>query len=248
MQYVRQRIQSLWNAEAGLLLSLFTVGGLLLAFGLLADEVMEGGTAAFDRSIILAFRSVGNSAAPIGPPWVQEMARDITSLGSFAVLGIILFVTVAYLVLTRMGAAAWLVLFAVIGGVLLNSLLKLGFGRPRPDFIVPGVRVFTPSFPSGHAALSAVTYLTLASLLARTTSSRHLRIYVVGVGILLTLLVGVSRIYLGVHYPTDVFAGWCVGSAWALSCWLIMSRLQQAGWIDAPPSVKAELPTERNRT
>ena len=244
MQYARQRIQSLWNAEAGLLLAVFAIGGLLLAFGVLADEVMEGGTAAFDRSIILAFRTVGNSSAPIGPPWVQEMARDITSLGSFAVLGIILFVTVVYLFLTRMGASAWLVLVAVLGGVLLNSLLKLGFGRPRPDFIAPGVRVFTPSFPSGHAALSAVTYLTLASLLARTTS-RHLRIYVVAVGIVLTLLVGVSRIYLGVHYPTDVFAGWCMGSAWALGCWLIMSRLQQAGRIDAPPSVNTELPTVR---
>ena len=244
MEYARQRI-SLRNAEAGLLLSLFAVGALLLAFGLLANEVMEGGTASFDQSIILAFRSVGNSFTPIGPPWVQEMARDITSLGSFAVLGIILFVTVIYLFLTRLGATAWLMLFAVLGGVLLNSLLKIGFGRPRPDFIAPGLRVFTPSFPSGHAALSAVTYLTLASLLARTTSSHTLRIYFIAVGIVLTLVIGASRIYLGVHYPTDVFAGWCVGSAWALGCWLIMSRLQQARRIEGPTLEKIELHTER---
>ena len=125
-------------------------------------------------------------------------------------------------------------LAAVLGGVAMNSLLKVGFARPRPDFVAPAAKVFTASFPSGHAALSAITYLTLAALLPRTTRSRRLRVYFVTIGITLTLLVGVSRVYLGVHYPTDVLAGWCIGSAWALGCWAIMTRLQRRGRVEPP--------------
>jgi undecaprenyl-diphosphatase len=146
----------------------------------------------------------------------------------------VLFVVVGYLLLVGKRAAAWLVLVAVVGGVTLNTLLKLGFNRPRPDLVAPVVRVTTASFPSGHAALSAVAYLTLGALLAQTHVSRHLRIYFMSVGILLALLVGLSRVYLGVHYPTDVLAGWCLGSAWAWACWLVMTRLQQEGRVEAP--------------
>jgi undecaprenyl-diphosphatase len=162
------------------------------------------------------------------------MARDITALGSFAVLGIVLFAVAGYLLLARKRAAGWLVLAVVFGDIAVNSLLKLEFARPRPDFIAPAARVFTASFPSGHATMSAITYLTLAALLARTTASRQLRVYFITIGIMLTLLVGVSRIYLGVHYPTDVLAGWCIGSAWAMGCWAIMIRLQREGRAEPP--------------
>jgi undecaprenyl-diphosphatase len=199
---------------------------------------MEGSTSAFDRYVILAFRA-GDASTSIGPPWVQEMARDITALGSFAVLGIILFAVVGYLLLTGKRAAAWLILTAVLGGVAMNSLLKLGYARPRPDFVAPAARVFTASFPSGHAAMSAITYLTLAALLARTTPSRRLGIYFVIIGVTLTLLVGISRVYLGVHYPTDVLAGWCIGSAWAMGCWAMMTRLQRRGQVEPPDKQRA---------
>ncbi|MEA2974814.1 MAG: undecaprenyl-diphosphatase [Alphaproteobacteria bacterium] len=233
MQHIWQGIGKLWQAETRQLVSVLVVAGLLLIFGLIADEVMEGSTSAFDRYVILAFRA-GDTSTPIGPPWVQEMARDITALGSYAVLGIMLFAIAGYLLLVRKRAAAWLMLAAVLGGIAMNSLLKLGFARPRPDFVAPAARVFTASFPSGHAAISAITYLTLAALLARTTPSRRLGIYFVTVGIALTLLVGISRVYLGVHYPTDVLAGWCIGSAWAMGCWALMTRLQRRGRVEPP--------------
>jgi undecaprenyl-diphosphatase len=223
---LRPRIGGLWRAEFWLLVSVLATGALLLAFGLIADEVVEGGSLAFDRKVILAFRNATDPSVPIGPPWLQEAARDITALGSTTVLGIVLFAVAGYLFLTGKHAPAWMVLVSVLGGAALNSLLKLGFDRPRPDMFAPAVRVFTASFPSGHAALSAITYLTLGVLLARLHPSGPVRIYVMSLAVALTVLVGLSRIYLGVHYPTDVLAGWCVGSAWALGCWAIMTRLR----------------------
>jgi undecaprenyl-diphosphatase len=235
MRSLLKRMTTFWHAETWLLVSVFIVATLLLAFDFLADEVMEGSTAALDRTIILLFRSGSdNFSGPIGPPWVREMARDITSLGSVAVLGIVSFVVVGYLLLTRSRAEALLVLVAVLGGVTINSLLKIQFARPRPDLFVPAAKVFTASFPSGHAALSAITYMTLAALLTRTTVNPRLRYYFVAVAVAITFMIGVSRVYLGVHYPTDVLAGWCIGSAWALICWAIMTRLQHKGRIEPP--------------
>lgn len=235
MRGLLKRMTTFWHAETWLLVSVFLVAALLLMFGFIADEVMEGSTTALDQAIILLFRGGSdNLSGPIGPLWVREMARDITSLGSVAVLGIVSFVVVAYLLLERSRAEALLVLVAVLGGVAINSLLKIQFARPRPDLFVPAAKVFTASFPSGHAALSAITYMTLAALLARTTMDQRLRYYFVAIAVALTFMIGVSRVYLGVHFPTDVLAGWCIGSAWALICWAIMTRLQHKGQIEPP--------------
>jgi undecaprenyl-diphosphatase len=208
------------------------IAALLLAFGLLAEEVIEGETLPFDRKLMLALREAGNPDVPIGPPWLPEAARDITALGSTIVLGIILFAVVGYLLLSRRRAAAWLMLGAVLSGVALNNLLKYSFARPRPDLVLPAVRVFTASFPSGHATMSAIAYLTLGALLARTHSEISIRIYFMTLAGLLTVLVGLSRIYLGVHYPTDVLAGWCIGTAWAMGCWVLMTWLQRRGQVE----------------
>jgi hypothetical protein len=137
---------------------LLAIACLLFVFSLVAQIVLEGKSSAFDRSIILAFRDPGNLSAPIGPAWVQEAARDLTSLGSIIVLVIITAAFTGYLFLARKQAAAWLMLFAVFGGIALSDLLKFAFARPRPNFVAPAARVFTTSFPSGHAALSAITY------------------------------------------------------------------------------------------
>lgn len=234
MKAVRRQFARIRQIETKLLVRVLAVAGLLLVFGLIAEVAMDQVVPAFDRSLILWFRNPANLSDPIGPVWLEEGARDITAMGSFAVLGILLFVVTTFLFLTGRRDAAWVMLVAVIGGVALNSLLKLGFARPRPDLVAPTARIFTPSFPSGHAALSAITYLTIAALLSRTTPSRRLRLYVMGLAIVLTFMVGVSRVYLGVHYPTDVLAGWCIGAAWALICWVAMTRLQQAGQVDPP--------------
>ncbi len=234
MRVFRQLIAKPSQAETRLFASILTIAALLLAFGLLAEEVVEGETLPFDRKLMLGLREAGNPGVPIGPPWLQEAARDISALGSTIVLGIILLAVVGYLLLTRRRAAAWLMLGAVLSGVALNNVLKFSFARPRPDVVAPAVRVFSASFPSGHATMSAITYLTLGALLARTHSEISVRIYFMTLAGLLTVLVGLSRIYLGVHYPTDVLAGWCIGTAWAMDCWVLMTWLQGSGQVEPP--------------
>ena len=146
------------------LLSLSTIACLLFTFGVIAQNVTEGRSFAFDRRILFALRDPINPSAPAGPVWVQETARDLTSLGSIIVLSILTFAVSGYLFLARKSAAAWLMIVAVFGGIALNDLLKLVFARPRPDLVYQAVRVFTSSFPSGHAELSAIAYLTIAAL------------------------------------------------------------------------------------
>jgi undecaprenyl-diphosphatase len=218
--------------EIGLIAGLFVVAALLLGFGLLADEVVEGGTAAFDRAILLAFRTPGDTADPIGPPWLEEAARDITALGSVPFLGFLLIATVLYLLLAGKRHLALLMGASVLGGEAIDTVLKIGFRRPRPELVAHAARVFTASFPSGHAMLSAVTFLTIGALLTRVHADRRVKIYFMTLAVLLTIAIGMSRVYLGVHYPTDVLAGWCLGAAWATLCWITALWLQARGQVE----------------
>jgi undecaprenyl-diphosphatase len=143
---------------------------------------------------------------------------------------------IIYLLMAGQRASAFWIFTAVVGGVLLSNALKLVFERPRPDIVAHAARVFTTSFPSGHATLSAITYLTLGALLAGLHETLRFKIYFLSLAILLTIAVGISRIYLGVHYPTDVLAGWCIGAAWAAFCWSIFNWLQNRGRIEPPSS------------
>jgi undecaprenyl-diphosphatase len=223
--------------KKGALLSISAIACLLFTFGIIAQGVTEGRSFAFDQRIVLALRDPVNPSAPIGPAWVQEGARDLTSLGSIIVLSTLTLAVSGYLFLARKFAAAWLMILAVFGGIALNDLLKLAFARPRPDLVYQTVRVFTSSFPSGHAELSAIAYLTIAALLARTQSSFRIGLYFIALAALLTILIGVSRVYLGVHYPSDVLAGWCIGAAWALGCWVLMTWIQRGGRVGHEPSL-----------
>ncbi|MDN3564628.1 phosphatase PAP2 family protein [Paeniroseomonas aquatica] len=230
----------LGRREVGLLVAFLVVAALLLGFGMLAEEVLEGDTSAFDSAVILALRAAGNPADPIGPPWFEEMGRDVTALGSFVFLGFVLAAVVGYLMLIQKRGAALLMAVAVLGGAMVSTLLKLGFDRPRPD-IVHTARVFTASFPSGHATLSAVTFLTIGALLTRLTIDGRVKVYFMGLAVFLTVMVGLSRLYLGVHYPTDVLAGWCVGSAWAILCWSGALWLQRRGTVEPAGSSDASV-------
>lgn len=220
--------------EIGLLIALLVIAALVLAFGFLAEEVIEGDTTGFDRAVIMALRTAGNPADPIGPPWLEEMGRDVTALGSYAFLSFVLVTVLGYLLLIQKRAVALLMAGAVLSGMLLSTLLKLGFDRPRPDLVPHAARVFTASFPSGHATLSTITFLTLGAILTRVETNRRVKVYFMAIAVFLTIAVGVSRIYLGVHYPTDVLAGWCVGAAWAMLCWRVALWLQQRGQVEKP--------------
>jgi undecaprenyl-diphosphatase len=226
--------------EAVPLLGLLLAAAALWAFVGLADEVREGDTHALDRGILLALRNPADPADPLGPRWLEEVARDVTALGGNAVLTGVTLAVIGFLALARKRGAALLVAASVGGGMALSTLLKLGFARPRPDLVPHAVEVYTASFPSGHAMLSAITYLTLGALLARVQPRWRLRIYILALAVLVTLLVGSSRVYLGVHWPSDVAAGWCVGAAWALACWLAALRLQRTGGIEAPGPAEEE--------
>jgi undecaprenyl-diphosphatase len=216
--------------------ALVLIAGLLFAFGFIAQEVVRGQTLAFDHKVILTLRSSADPSVPIGPAWLPEAARDVTSLGSMVVLGIVTLAVVGYLFLSGKSVFAWLMLIAVVGGIALSDLLKLAFGRARPDVVTPLARVFTTGFPSAHATLSAITYLTIGAILARSQTSLTLSLYFMSLAAFLTVLIGASRIYLGVHYPTDVLAGWCIGAAWALGCWAIMARFRNVDRL-APPGM-----------
>jgi undecaprenyl-diphosphatase len=217
-----------WPVLAAALLIIGAIWG----FVELADEVIEGDTHRLDQMILLMMRNSADLSDPIGPGWVEEIARDFTALGGIAILVMIVLATSAFLMMQqKRGAALWLML-STGSGMLLSTVLKMGFDRTRPDLVPHGSIVYTASFPSGHSLMAAVVYLTIGTLLARVQPRRRLKIYLLTIAILLAVLVGVSRVYLGVHWPTDVLAGWTIGAAWALLFWLITWYLQQTGSVE----------------
>lgn len=204
----------------------------LYAFVKIADEVTEGETGGLDRGILLALRDPANLSDPLGPPWFEEMMRDFTALGSTGVLTLITLLVLVFLLLTQKRHAALLVAVSVAGGTALSQVMKWGFDRPRPDLVPHGMAVYTQSFPSGHAMLSAIVYLTLGALLARTQARVRVKVFLLAAAAGLTVIVGASRIYLGVHWPTDVLGGWVLGAGWAALCWLLMLWLQRKGDVE----------------
>ena len=193
-----------------------------LVFVWIGAEMGAGETRGFDSAILLALRQPGDLATPIGPQWLKLVMIDLTALGGGVVLTLVALVVIGALLVQRKRAEALFVAVALGGGGALGIVLKSGYGRPRPDVVTHLVEVTSLSFPSGHAMNSAVVYLTLATLLARTEPNERVRVYLLVVAISLALLVGVSRVYLGVHWPSDVVAGWCLGAFWATVGWIVL--------------------------
>lgn len=191
-----------------------------------------------EAKILRGFRQPGDLSKGIGPPEVGDMVRDLTALGGVAVLTLVVIFVTGFLALCRRFRALILILTATISGVLFSDAMKSIAGRDRPQIVPHLVEESSLSFPSGHSMMSSVVYLTLGALLAQTMARRREKFYIILVAIFLTGVVGVSRVYLGVHYPTDVVAGWSAGVAWALLFWGIAWWLQRRGELQRP-AVKA---------
>jgi undecaprenyl-diphosphatase len=211
--------------ELGILVLLIAIAGGVLAFATLASDVKEGETYGFDRRFLLAMRRPGD-LAPKGSRAVQEAVRDVSALGGVTILTLVTVIAFGFLILDGKSHMACFAAGSVAGGMVVATLLKDVFQRPRPEIVPHIVYAGNSSFPSGHSMMSALTYLTLAALLARSQEHKRLKAYFLLLAALLTFMVGVSRVYLGVHWPTDVLAGWMAGAIWALLCWLAARWLQ----------------------
>ena len=205
---------------------------LLLVAAWIAGLVTSGDTQHFDERVLRALRRPDDPTLPIGPVWLRFAALDVTALGGATVLGLGVLATTGFLLLQGLRRTALFVLVASVGVWFLNSELKEFFGRPRPSIVPHLSGVLSLSFPSGHAMNSAAVYLTIGALLMRITDRRALKVYSMGVAMLLVFLIGVSRLYLGVHYPTDVLAGWVIGMSWAVLCWLVERWIEHRSGLD----------------
>ena len=197
----------------------------------IAREIREIETRRFDEAVLLALRVPGDTSDPIGSPRVEEMARDLTALGGFTLLTGVTLTACGVAIFAGRSRLAGLGLLSVIAGSLTMKLLKQGFDRPRPGLVEHGTLVTAASFPSGHTMMAALVYLTLGILLARTQAKKRVRVFIIFISVLITLLVGVSRVYLGVHWPTDVFGGWALGGTWAVLFWLVAMKVDPPGKV-----------------
>jgi len=203
-----------------------------VSFLALSRAVVGGRTSNFDRQVLLAMRETDDPTNPVGPQWFEEACRDMTALGGATVLTILCALVIAFFWLAGMRRAAVYVAVAVLGAALLSAGLKRAFERPRPDLVPHGQHVYMSSFPSGHSMLSAAVYLTLGLVASRFVPRRRLKALFLTAAVLVTTAVGASRVYLGVHWPSDVLAGWAVGAAWALLCWCAAAWLQDYGVLE----------------
>ncbi|MGC1271663.1 MAG: phosphatase PAP2 family protein [Croceibacterium sp.] len=210
--------------------------GLLAGFGTLAEDILEGEALDFDHFIITALRQPPDYAVPIGPHWFNNAMTDLTALGGVTVLTLAVVLASAMLVLRKRLRMAAMLVFATSSGAIAGTMLKGLFARPRPDVVRHLVEVNSLSFPSGHAMNSAIVFLTLGAIVSRNYEERSTRLFIMIAAILLTLTIGISRVYLGVHWPSDVLAGWSVGGAWALLMGLVASRMQDEHQIEQPSS------------
>jgi undecaprenyl-diphosphatase len=222
----------LYTQDLLLIAGFSLLAALLWIFVEIAQEIGDAETHALDRALLLALRSDAAGTDPIGPIWVERAALNLSAIGSGAVVTLLVLTVSGYLLLAARPRLALFLVTCSAGSGALVMLLKNVFQRPRPDVVVPILEASGLSFPSGHAVISAALYPTMGVILALAVQPLRLRLYVVSVAIAFALLVGATRVYLGVHYPTDVVAGWSIGFAWALLLGLLARILERRGAID----------------
>lgn len=219
-------ILSLWRYlrrfEARVLVGVMLAAGALWAFLGIAGEMTEGETAGLDRSLMLRLRTPGDLTDPIGSRNIEEAVRDLTALGGTTVIILVTLVGVLAFAFHRKYRHALVLAGAVLLAHLTSDAGKAFYGRPRPELVPHEAYVYSASFPSGHSTLSAAVYLTLAMLVASLEPRRRTKALAYGLAAALVVAVGFSRVYLGVHWPSDVLAGWCLGAAWALAAWIVL--------------------------
>ncbi len=208
--------------EIRTLAGLMSVAAAVWAFLTIGGEVGESDTLPTDRKLLLLLRAPGHPADPIGPHWFEEAMRDVTALGGFTVLTLVTIVGASVLAFYGKTRQAVVFVGTVLAAELSSDLLKLVYNRARPDLVPHGSYVYSHSFPSGHSTLSAATYLTLVSVIATLDPHRHAKAFLFAIAGLVVLSIGFSRVYLGVHWPSDVLAGWALGAAWALAARLVL--------------------------
>lgn len=221
-------LKALTRPESRTLVLIIACSSLLLLFMILAERVMMGGTTSIDQTLLLMMREAGDVDDPLGPGWFEEMARDFTALGGIPILLMLTLIITCYLAMENKARSAWFVVGTAASSLIVSTLLKEVFDRPRPDLVQQATRVYTSSFPSAHAMLSACLYLTFGALLARTETRKRKKTAVMVFAAAVIALVGLSRVYLGVHWPTDVLAGWTAGAMWTLVCWLMFRRFDSS--------------------
>ncbi|MBS0362604.1 MAG: phosphatase PAP2 family protein, partial [Proteobacteria bacterium] len=215
----------LLRTELRLLIYLTAASFFLWVFLHVMGELREGDSFKLDSEILLALRRPGQLATPIGPRWLQEAAPDVTALGGFTVLTLVVVMSVILLVLHRRRFQAAVLAAAVVIGQVLAQVTKLAVGRSRPDLVPHLDLVYSSSFPSGHSALSPIVYFTLAGILAAGEYRRSAKRVLLAAAAALVVAIGASRVYLGVHWPSDVLAGWALGSLVAVLATLVLHRL-----------------------
>lgn len=218
MNIKRQNIYSDKSAAAAVVL--FFIG--MLVFTSSAFAIQSADVKNIDTAILSYLKGSNEDAL-----WLKIFMEEITSLGSTSVIFLVSFIMILYFLLIKRRVAALIIFAASTGGGIINILLKSVFQRERPIAIESFFKVDSLSFPSGHSTMSVAVYLSLAAVLAGIYKGKSIRYYFIFVGVFLTIIIGYSRVYLSVHYPIDVFAGWAVGISWASFCWLAAYYLQQ---------------------
>lgn len=220
------RLADLWRLvrrfEAQVLIALVLATGAVLSFLEIGDDVTEGDTHGIDRRIVLLFRNPQDLNDPIGSRNIEEAVRDVTALGGTTIVTMVTILGILAFAFHRRYRHAAVMAGAVLLAWLSSDITKMLFDRPRPDLVPHGAYVYSGSFPSGHSTLATATYLTLAMLVASLEPRRRTKALAYGLAGIVLVGVGLSRVYLGVHWPSDVLAGWCLGSAWALVAWVAL--------------------------
>jgi undecaprenyl-diphosphatase len=223
--YVRLRTL-VSRLEARTLAAWIAVVGAVWLFLNVAEEVGEGETQAVDRTLILALRTPGDAADPIGPRWFEEAMRDVTALGGFTVLTITTIVGALLLVFHDRRRQAVVFVATVLLAQASSEVLKVLYDRERPALVTHGSHVYSQSFPSGHSALAAATFFTLAAVLSSLETRKRTKAVIFVLAVLFVVGVGISRVYLGVHWPSDVLGGWALGASWAFLAWVVLGLIR----------------------